>query len=77
MAGRLASQATGAFDAAMNGGPGISMCVLQSAPTANPRIGTSQGGKGRITSRDKRKILVQKRKRQQRKLDLFDDNGEQ
>jgi len=42
MAGRLASQATGAFDAAMNGGPGISTCVLQSAPIANPRIGTNK-----------------------------------
>jgi len=77
MAGRLASQATGAFDAAMNGGPGISMCVLQSAQRANLLIGTRQGGKGRIISRDNRKILVQKRNRQQRKLDLFDDNGEQ
>lgn len=44
MAGKLASQATGAFDAAMNGGPGISMCVLQSARRANPRIGTGRGG---------------------------------
>jgi len=77
MAGRLAYQATGAFDAAMNGGPGISMCVLQSAPTANHRIGTSHGGTGRIISRDNRKIMVQKRTSQQRKLDLFDDNGEQ
>jgi len=76
MAGRLASQATGAFDAAMNGGPGISMCVLQSAPTANPRIGTSHGGTGSMISRDNRKILVQKRNSQHRKLDLFDDDGE-
>ena len=47
MAGRLAFQATGAFDAAMNGGQGISMCVLESAPTANPRIGISRGGNAR------------------------------
>jgi len=47
MAGRLASQATGAFGAAMNGGPGISMCVLQSARRANPLIGTSRGGNAR------------------------------
>jgi len=76
MAGRLASQATGAFDAAMNGGPGISMCVLEFARIASLYIGTHQGGKGRIISRDNRKIIVQKRNSQQRKLDLFDDNGE-
>ena len=59
MAGRLASQATGAFDAAMNGGPGISMCVLQSAPTANPRIGTSHGGTGRIMPRVSKKMCLE------------------
>ncbi len=53
------SQAIGAFDADMNGGPGISMSVLQFAPAANPRIGTGQGGKGRIMSRDNRKIFDQ------------------
>ncbi|MFH1884709.1 MAG: hypothetical protein ABIL62_18580 [Planctomycetota bacterium] len=74
MAGRLASQATGAFDAAMNGGPGISMCVLQSAPTANPRIGTGQGRKGRIMPTVSKK-MCSAQKRPHRQMGLFDDNG--
>lgn len=53
MAGRLASQATGAFDVAMNGGPEISMCGLRSVPVANPHIGTGQEGKRRIIVRSK------------------------
>ena len=72
MAGRLASQATGAVDAAMNGGPGISMFVLQSAPTANPRIGTGQGGKGRIMPMVSKK-MCSATKHTSKQMGLFDD----
>jgi len=47
----FASQATSAIDAAMNGGPGIPMSVLQSALHVNPRIGTSQGDKRKDSSK--------------------------
>ena len=73
MAGRLAYQATGAFDAAMNGGQGISMCVLQSARRANPRIGTSQR-RGRIMPTVSKK-MCSAQKRPHRQMGLFDDNG--
>jgi len=49
VAGKLASQVTDAYGAAMNGGRGISKCPLQSARRANLLIGVrSPGGKGRI-----------------------------
>lgn len=72
MAGRLASQATGAVDAAMNGGQGISMCVLQSALRANLLIGTGQGGKGRIMP-TVRKKMCSAMKHNSKQMGLFDD----
>ena len=74
MAGRLASQATGAFDAAMNGGPGISTCVLEFARIASLYIGTGQGDKGRKVPRISRKMCSEL-KRPHRRMNLFDDNG--
>jgi len=71
MAGRLASQATGAFDAAMNGDQGTSMCVLQSARHANLRIGTSQKRKGRIVPTVSKK-MCSAQKRPHRQMGLFD-----
>lgn len=75
MAGKLASQATDAYDAAINGGRGISMCPLQSARRANLLIGVrSQGGKGRVMPRVSKK-MCSALERPHRRMNLFDDNG--
>ena len=75
MDGRFASQATGATDAAMNGSLGTSMCILQSAQRANPRIGTGQGGKGRIEQRVSKK-MCSAQKHPHRQMGFFDDYDE-